>query len=141
MKKCKGLYLLSIISVLLFSSFSHAGLVVIVNPGNANQLDQGAVKRIFLGKQAEYPDGSEAVPYGQEDESAIVEEFNNKVLERSANQMKAYWSKLIFTGKGSPPEKLANDAAVVSKVAGDAKAIGFVDSQSVNDSVKVVLSF
>ena len=54
--------------------------------------------------------------------------------------MKAYWSKLVFTGKGTPPAELANEAAVLSHVAANPDAIGYVDAASVDGSVKVVLT-
>jgi len=34
------------------------------------------------------------------------DDFYNKVTGKSAAQMKAYWSKIIFTGKANHPRKL-----------------------------------
>ena len=123
----------------MFTGVAMAEISVVVNPANGNAVNADEIKRIFLGKQSKYPDGSRAIPVGQDDKSAVVSEFNEKVLDRSASQLKAYWSKLIFTGKGSPPKKLGSDAEVLKAVAGDTSKIGFVDSASVDGSVKVVL--
>jgi len=46
---------------------------------------------------------------------------------------------MVFTGKAQSPKEVADDAGVIAKVSGDLKAIGYVDSGSVNDSVKEVL--
>ena len=141
---------MKLINTLLFAVFitllcapqsALAEVAIIVNPANTGGLDKEAIKRLFLGKQIAFPDGSPASPCAQEEDSAIAEEFNSKVLGRTANQMKAYRSKLIFTGKGVPPIILANDAAVLSNVAGDVKAIGYIDSVNVDASVKVVMTF
>ncbi|MGB1303739.1 MAG: phosphate ABC transporter substrate-binding protein, partial [Pseudoalteromonas marina] len=47
----------------------------------------------------------------------------------------------VFTGKGTPPEKLGSDQAVIDFVAANADAIGYVDSAKVSDNVKVVATF
>ena len=46
---------------------------------------------------------------------------------------------MVFTGKTQQPKEVADDAEVIAKVSSDPQAIGYVDSGSVNDSVKVVL--
>ncbi len=127
------------LALTLISSAAMAEISVVVNPANANALSADEIKRIFLGKKSKFPDGSRAVPVGQDDKSAVVTEFNEKVLDRSSNQLKAYWSKLIFTGKGAPPKKAGSNAEVLKMVASEPDKIGFVDSASVDGSVKVVL--
>lgn len=128
-------------SALLCSSLSYAEVSVIVNPGNANAVDAKEIKRIFLGKQKKFADGSSVVAVAQPGGSAIVEAFSTSALGRSSNQIKAYWAKLIFTGKGTPPQEVADDAAVKSMVSSTPGAIGYIDSGSVDGSVKVVATF
>lgn len=117
-----------------------AEVAIIVNPANGNSLEFEDIQRIFLGKDDFYPDGTEVIAVGQES-GALVDEFNDKVLERDKSQLKAYWAKLMFTGKGFPPKPLANDAAVISAVSGSANTIGFVNKSAVTDAVKVVATF
>ena len=54
--------------------------------------------------------------------------------------MKSYWSKQIFTGKGTPPKEVGNDASVLDLVANNKNAIGYVDAAQVSDGVKVVFT-
>jgi hypothetical protein len=49
------------------------------------------------------------------------------------------WSKLVFTGKATPPKEYANSAEVKKAVA-DPKAIGYIDKSAVDDTVKVILT-
>ncbi len=128
-----------ILGCTLFSSAAFSEIAVIVNPANANSVDVDEIKRIFLGKQSSFADGSAATPIDQSEGSAPVEEFNQKVLSRSSSQLKAYWSKLIFTGKGKPPQKLGSDADVVKAVAAEADKIGYVNASAVDGSVKVLM--
>lgn len=61
------------------------------------------------------------------------------MLNKSANQLKAYWSKLVFTRKGNPPKEVKTDQEVITLVSANPDLIGYVDVSSVNDSIRVVL--
>ena len=123
-------------------SFSvQAEISVIVNPANANAVSADDLNRLFLGRASSFADGSKATPLNLAEGQVSRDEFDSKVLNRSSAQLKAYWSKLLFTGKGTPPKELSDDAAVKAAVAADATAIGYISSSSVDGSVKVVASF
>jgi ABC-type phosphate transport system substrate-binding protein len=122
----------------LFSASSFAELTIIVNPANNASLDKKTVQRIFLGKEKKFSDGSETIPVNQNAETSIRGSFDETVLGRSSSQVSAYWSKLVFTGKGIPPKELMSDAEVVALVATNPSVIGYVDSASVTDAVKTI---
>lgn len=117
---------------------SLAEVVVVVHPSNDAALNEKAVKRIFLGKEKKFSNGKEVLPINQVPSSSARGSFDTDTLGRSSTQIAAYWSKLVFTGKGIPPKELDNDAAVLAIVADNPNAIGYVDSASVSDVVKVV---
>ncbi|HEY0923991.1 phosphate ABC transporter substrate-binding protein [Rheinheimera pacifica] len=125
----------------LLSGAAIADIAVVVNPANANAVSADDLNRLFLGRASSFADGSKATPLNMAEGTAARDEFDSKVLNRSAAQLKAYWSKLVFTGKGTPPKELADDAAVKAAVAADSSAIGYISSASVDSSVKVVASF
>ena len=128
--------------LLLFSlSPAFADISVIVNPANSDSLSEKDIQRIFLGKTKSFPSGGEAKPLNVTADDPLRGEFDEKVLGRSSSQVTAYWSKLVFTGKGVPPTELGDSAAVLADVAGNAGAIGYVDSAAVTDAVKVVATF
>jgi len=130
-----------ILAASLCCNVAFAEVAVIVHPGNGDALDKDSISRLFLNKAKAFPSGTQAEPIALEEGQAATEEFNGKVLNKSAAQLTAFWSKLVFTGKGQPPKALANDAAVVSAVAANPGAIGYVDASAVNDSVRVVATF
>lgn len=133
---------LIILTLILFASCSLSAAVdVVVHPSNANAIDAGEIKKIFTGKSKSFADGSKALPLTQADGNPATDEFNQNVLNKSSSQLKAYWSKLVFTGKGTPPKEAANDAEVVSLVASNPNLIGFVTQGAADGSVKVVQSF
>ena len=125
---------------LLWCFTCYAEVAVIVHPSNTNTIDADVVTRIFLGRDKTFPDGSQVLPIAQSDSAAASAEFNEKVLNRSSSQLKAYWSKLVFTGKGTAPKETENDAEMLQLIASNPNLIGYVSAASVNDSVKVILT-
>ncbi|WP_312702771.1 phosphate ABC transporter substrate-binding protein [Stutzerimonas nitrititolerans] len=113
---------------------AQAEVSVIVNPGATKAPSQSEVANIFLGKDKSMKG------VDLKDWTPTKESFYSAVTNKSESQLKSYWSGLIFTGKGQPMASVADDAAVVAKVAAEAHAIGYVDSAAVNDSVKVLFT-
>lgn len=118
-----------------------AANVVIVNANNASATDMDTVKRIYLGKLKAFPDGSKALPLTYDQGDGTRETFNTTVLGKSESQYSAFWSKLVFTGRGTPPETVTSQAEMVKLVGTNPNTIGFVDESQVNDTVKVVGTF
>jgi ABC-type phosphate transport system substrate-binding protein len=117
-----------------------ADLVVIVsarNPVATLRADQ--VAAIFLGQSARFPDGAEAMPYDLRLGAALRDEFYARVTNKSPALLKAYWSKMVFTGRGQPPAELPDSAAVRHRVAEDLDAIGYIERSALDPSVHAVL--
>jgi ABC-type phosphate transport system substrate-binding protein len=129
---------LGVVCLSLFTCSVLAELVVVVHPSNAASLDAKSVKRIFLGKEKKFSDGSESIPINQVSGAANRTAFDSDILGRSSTQVSAYWSKLVFTGKGIPPKEVADDAAVIAIVAENPSAIGYVESTAVTAAVKAI---
>ncbi|MBB6093272.1 ABC-type phosphate transport system substrate-binding protein [Povalibacter uvarum] len=124
----------------LGSMSASADIVVIVNPKNpAANLTAEQVSAMYLGTSATFPDGGALALADQPESAGIRGDFYQKATGRSAAQVKATWARITFTGKGTPPKELKSDADVKAFVAGDAKAIGYIDSSAVDGSVKVAL--
>ncbi len=131
----------AVLPLCLISGFAAAEVAVIVHPSNSASLDQAEITRLFTGRGATFSSGAKATPLNLADGVPARAEFDSKVLGKSSSQMKAYWSKLVFTGKGTPPKELASAADVKAAVAADASAIGYIDAASVDATVKVVGKF
>jgi ABC-type phosphate transport system substrate-binding protein len=138
----KTIKLMSCLLSALFAVSALAEVVVIVNPKNpVTALTADQATGIFLAKSNEFPSGGgAAVPIDQSEGTALRDEFYQKSSNRDSAQIKAYWSKIVFTGKGQPPKAVSNSAEVKKLVAANPNMIGYVDKASVDASVKAVLS-
>jgi hypothetical protein len=112
-------------------------VAVVSSKSTVTALTRTHTEEIFLGKVRRFPDGSMAVPLDLAEGSSERDEFYAK-LGKSPAQIKAYWSKIIFTGRGQPPKAVANGFVMKKLIAENPAAIGYLDRQLVDDSVRVL---
>ena len=123
------------------STFSFAEVSVIVNSSNPDAIDTKLIKKLFLGKAKSFPSVGKAAIFSLKGESKDTVDFRQKALKKSNSQYKSYWSKLAFTGKGTPPKELGSDNELLNAVKSNPNAIGFISSANVTADVKVVATF
>lgn len=102
--------------------------VVIVNQNvEMTTLSEEVLKDLFLGRKSSWADGSNVVVVLSKSSGST--ETILKMVNKSPAQFQTCWKKLVFTGKGSMPERLDTDEAVAAFVAKTPGAIGFVDKE------------
>ena len=115
-----------------------AVVVVVAASSPVREISRLHLADLYLGRTTRFPDGGAAVPIDQRAGTEARAAFLDDFLDRSESQMKSYWSKLIFTGRGRPPRAAANDQAMKQLVAGDPSAIGYLDPRAVDASLRRV---
>lgn len=125
---------LIIIAATVFALPALAQIAVIVHPSNSSNLSNEELVRIYTGRSNAFTavNLAESMP--------LRAQFDEKAVGRTSAQLKAHWSKLVFTGKGTPPTELASEQEVLNFVASNPQAIGYVNAASVSDAVKVALT-
>ena len=89
---------------------AHADVVAVVSAKSSiTDLTKDQVSDIFLGKTSTFPKGGQAVPIDQAGDAPIRDEFYTKMTGRTAAQLKSYWAKQTFSGKGTPPKVVSGD--------------------------------
>ncbi len=128
-------------ALLVAALAAQAQVAVVVNPKSAvGSMTADQVASIFLGKSNALPNGNAAVAVDLPESAGARETFYTKATGKSSAQVKAAWSRLVFSGKGTPPKELGSSADVKKFVAGNPDAIGYIEKSAVDSSVKVVLS-
>lgn len=127
------------LALVLSASGAAADVVTIVSAQTPlAYLSTDQVASVFLGKSSTTPEGTRLVPINQPEGSPARDEFHARILGKSATQVKAYWSKMIFSGKGQPPAELPDDVAVRKFVSSHPGTIGYVDKGAVDSSVHIL---
>jgi ABC-type phosphate transport system substrate-binding protein len=136
--KLKRFLAAAAIAALPAHGFAQDVVPVVSAKSPITHLDSTQVADIFLGKTSRFPDGSIAVPVDQGEDSPIRERFYAQFTGKSPAQVKAYWSKVIFTGRGQPPRQASDSTEVKRIVSDNPHAIGYIDASQVDSSVRVL---
>ena len=137
----KGLGFLALVGLLTIGGgFAAAEIVIVVSPQNpTTALTKNEVSNIFLGKTNYFPGDGNAVPIDQPEGSQPRIAFYLDISNKQPADIKAHWSKMVFTGRGQPPMVVNGDAQVKRTLASQPEGIGYIDSTSVDERVKVLV--
>jgi len=111
-----------------------SGEPVVVMTAGASPLSTDQIAQLYLGRS------NALKALDPPETNTLRDEFFRKATERDAAQIKAIWSRIIFTGQGQPPKQLAGTAAVKRANAGDPQMVGYIDKSDDDATVKIVLS-
>lgn len=130
--------LLVILSLLISMGSAFAEPVIVGNLNGVDNISASDAKKLFLGKLKTLPNGTKPIVIEYPDGSAIREAFHSKVTGKTGSQLQAYWSQMVFRGKGNPPKEVGSAAAVIAEITANPAVIGYVDSSEVTDQLKVI---
>lgn len=114
-------------------------VAVVSSRSSVTSLTPSQLADIYLGRSSRFPDGSPAVPCDLAEGSPLREAFYTKVIGKSPTQVKAHWSKIIFTGRGQPPLEVSSSEAAKKLVTEKPGVICYIDKALVDRNVTVLL--
>lgn len=136
-------WLLIPLSVLLASLplNANAQLVVVMSKNSPQQtLSENHIANIFLARTNRFPDGQKAKPVELKNASRRAN-FYQSISGKSLNQLAAYWTTLVFTGKGKPPKGIKDIESLITLLERYPGAISYVDSSQVTTDMKIIFRF
>ena len=128
-----------LIIVLLPAPIVASDLVVITSNDNMESLNIDDVARIFLGKVNKFPSGAEVIPLDIDPMHPSFARFAREVLKKNPSQLRAYWAKRIFTGRGKPPQIIQTSAALRDLVSSDKRYLSYLDKSVADDTVRWII--
>lgn len=134
-----------LLSAVLMSCISHSiwatEINVIVNKNlPVEKISAIDLRKIYLGKRSTLADGGKVIPLDASEELPIYKLFYKGVIGKRLDQISSYWSRMLFTGKGRPPEQIYAREDVVAKVSSNSAYIAYVEGDVDADKVKVVFT-
>lgn len=125
-------------ALLAVAGTAGAAPVLIAHPGvTADALEAGQVQNIFLGKTAQWDDGTR-VTLAMLKGGDVSDAFLKANVKKSQRQFETFWKKAVFSGTGEMPAAFDTEAELVAFVAATPGAVGYIDSATPHDSVKEV---
>lgn len=115
-------------------------LVVVVSSASKAppKISGDELSAIFMGTAKAFGNGERAVPIDQKAGTPAYAGFYQKAAGKSESQMKAYWSRIMFTGKGQPPQEGGDGAAVKKLISANPNMVGYIEASLVDASVRVI---
>lgn len=117
---------------------AESGIVVVARKDSPlAQLSREEVAALFLGKRKLSNDVA-VLPIDSKD-GALRERFYQVVADMSGLRVKAYWSRIVFSGQGRPPrEATPQEAGAI--LLGEPGALTYLATDQVTPDMKVVFS-
>ena len=114
-------------------------IVVIVNQKiGVDKLSREEVIDIFLGRNRRLSSGVTALPLDLPGTSPEREQFYSRLTGRSLSEINAYWARLTFSGRASPPALVHNQEEAMQMIADNRNVVSYVARSKVVPSVKIV---
>ena len=131
---------LLLLALLSYAAPAIAEPVVVVNArSSVTQLSQDEVINIFLGRYRRFPGGGAATPIDQPEGNPLRAEFYRKLVNKDLDQINAYWSRLIFSGKTPPPRSAENAAEVLRLLSANPGGIAYIERNLVDSRFRIVM--
>lgn len=118
---------------------SHAQVAVVgCIDSPLTSLTKEQISSFYLGRTTKGPNGNTVVLFNQGDNQPVRDLFYWKLNGKSAAEVRALWTRLVFSGKAQFPKELLNNEEVKKAVTADRNSIGYIDKSSVDASIKVL---
>lgn len=128
--------------VFLFAMVSSvkAEIVIITNKATKlHGLSLGEIGKLYLGQNKSFSNGQRVTVADQMIGADIRRQFYKKVLNMTEKELSRYWAKRKFTRKFKSAKMISGDLAIKQWVALTPNSLGYIDSKSLDRSVKVLL--
>lgn len=115
-------------------------VVVVPTESTVKSLSYLDVANIFLARTNRYPNGEKSIPIELKD-NILRKEFYQHISGKTPKQLTAYWTTLVFTGKGRPPKSYVTNNELIHKLKVDPRAMTYLDETHVTNKMRIVYSF
>lgn len=123
----------------LFAGRAAADVVVVVNSASGvASLTRDEVINIFLGRFRQLPSGAPAAPLDLPAEHPDRVQFYRLLVHKEPSEIRSYWARLVFSGRTLPPRMAASEDDLVTQVAGNRQAVGYLSAAPNNAGLRVV---
>lgn len=117
-----------------------ADLVLIANAQiDTDNISQEEAINIYMGRLRQFPSGAAAKPLDLPPSGTEKAHFYRFLINKDLSDVEAYWARLVFSGRTSPPRTVGSSKEVLELVAGDRSVIGYMDRAQMDKRVKVIL--
>lgn len=136
----KVLLRLLFVPTIAWAGSAQADLVLIANAAITEKaISREEAINIYMGRLRQFPSGAVAEPLDLPSGGTEKALFYRLLVNKDLSDIEAYWARLVFSGRASPPRKVDSLAEAIDRVAKDPNVIAYVDRALVDKRVKIIL--
>ena len=123
----------------LFAPLAAAQIVIVTSAdGRIGELSRQQAEQLYLGRTRSLPDGTPValadLPAGR-----LRGRFYEQLTGKNPSQIRAYWSRMVFTGRALPPQQAENVRELGARLMTDPNLIGYLSAADADPRLKVLL--
>lgn len=131
-------FLLACLMLIPVMVYSEDMVVVANSQSGINKLSRDEVINIYLGRFRQLSSGVAAQPVDLPPAHADKARFYRLLVNKELAEINAYWSRLIFSGRTTPPRAVKGQEELLNFIRTTPGAIGYVDRAKIDDRVLLV---
>ncbi len=111
-------------------------LVLVAHPESGiEHLSHSEVVNLYMGRLNRLPSGVSALPLDLVGARAT---FYRLLVDKRLAEINAYWARLVFSGRASPPRQVESVEELLTIVASNPGAIGYAPRSAVDGRVVII---
>lgn len=127
------------LALLALPSAASQDLYVVVNKQNPlKALTKQQLTDLFMGRSPYFPSGAAVLKLDAPGSSSLRQQFYHALVNMSLPEVNAYWARLMFSGRATPPMQVASENDMLQLISQNPNAIGYIPAGAMNEEVKVL---
>ncbi|MAX55077.1 MAG: hypothetical protein CL537_06135 [Alcanivoracaceae bacterium] len=115
-----------------------ADIVVVVDKDSPiTSISQNQIRQVYLEGGGKV-DGVYVKPLDLPEQDKLRDRFYQDTVGKTPAQMKSYWARMIFTGRGVPPRSVSGVSAMKVMLENNPELIGYLPANQVSGNLRVL---
>lgn len=129
---------ISIVSFLLALPVAGHAVDIIVNSSvPATPYTMSDVRAIFAMQQRFWPNGEQIKVFTLADNDPVHKDFMKVKLDMFPHQLRRVWDRMAYSGTGETPVQVDSEAEMVERIANTPNSIGYLNSRSEHENIRL----
>lgn len=140
MLKLTSIRSLAFLLTLLFTVCNaNAGDLVLITQRDSDlDISSNHLKRLYFGKISSLPNGRKVTVLVYTKDDNQFQQFTRRYLGRTSQQLRSFWAKQLFTGRGSLPVRVDSPEEMIARVASSDEYVGYIAIEDLREPVKIL---
>ena len=124
--------------ILLLPTLALADIVVVVDKNSPiTSISQSQIRQLYLEGNGKVG-GVYLKPLDLPEQDRLRDRFYLAAVGKTPAQMKSYWARMIFSGRGVPPRSVSGVSAMKVMLENNPERIGYLPASEVSGNLRVL---